>query len=264
VNKRPESVVRSEPPNDRIGSVDRALRLLLLLTRESEIRIADASRELQVGRSTAHRLMQMLVYYGFAEQNPGTRAYQPGPMLRNAGITLVGNVDVREAARPHLEALAGHIQETVHLQALRRDGHVVCVDSVESSQPLRVGSRTGEVFPPHATAGGKALLSTLSDEAIAKLFPDEALEIFTPTTVPTRSALLAELAEIRKRGYAISHAGQRSDISGVAVPVPDPSGASRLAIAVAVPTVRFGDEQVPNIASAAIETARRVAATLGG
>jgi IclR family transcriptional regulator, acetate operon repressor len=249
-------------PKYPIGSVDSALRLLLLISSRSEIRLADASRELGVGRSTAHRLMQMLEFYGFAAQNAETRAYVPGPVLTNAGMRLVGDVDLKEAARPHVEALVGRVQETVHLQSLRRDGLVICLDSIEGPQALRVGSRTGQVLPAHGTAGGHALLATLTDDTIEQLFPGPQLEKFTESTVTSRAALLSELHQVRERGYGISHGGYVRDVSGIGVAVPDPMARTRLAIAVAVPTSRFDDKHVANIVAEAKEYARRISLSI--
>lgn len=239
------------PPKYAIGSVDSALRLLLLVSGREEVRVAEASRELGIGRSTAHRLMQMLEFYGFVTQNPDTRAYVPGPVMANAGMQLVGNVDLRELARNYIEELASRVQETVHLQSLRRDGLVVCLDSVEGSQPLRVGARTGQILPSHATAGGQALLATLTTETITSLFPTNELQQFTPTTVPDRDALVKELAAVRRRGYGISRGGYERDICGIGVAVPDKILGSKLAIAVAVPRTRFDDEHLEAIAFAA-------------
>jgi DNA-binding IclR family transcriptional regulator len=191
-----------------------------------------------------------------------TRAYVPGPVLTNAGMRLVGDVDLREAARPHIEALVDRVRETVHLQSLRRDGRVICLDSVESPQPLRVGSRTGQVMPSHATAGGHALLATLPDATIEQLFPGLELERFTGNTITGRDALLRELRDVRARGYGISHGGFIAEVSGIGVTVPDPMARTRLALAIAVPTSRFGDERVAEIVAEARDYARRISSSI--
>ena len=68
-----------------ISSVDSALRLLLLVGEQGMLRVADASRALGVGRSTAHRLLSMLQYHGFVQQDPVSRAYLAGPSLFGIG-----------------------------------------------------------------------------------------------------------------------------------------------------------------------------------
>ena len=92
-------------------------------------------------RSTAHRLLAMLEYHGFARQDPETRAYGPG----------AGLADLRSAARPALERLCAEVGETTHVVALR-DASVEFLDSAETSQGLRVGSRVGILMPAHCTA----------------------------------------------------------------------------------------------------------------
>ena len=66
------------PPAYAIASVDHALRLATILQLEGNLTVAEAAERLGVARSTAHRLLQMLVYRDFAVQHPG-RQYGAGP-----------------------------------------------------------------------------------------------------------------------------------------------------------------------------------------
>ncbi|MGG1909855.1 helix-turn-helix domain-containing protein [Microbacterium sp. NRRL B-14842] len=50
-------------------SVDNALKLILLLGEEHELRLTDAGALLGVATSTAHRLLAMLAWRGFVRQN---------------------------------------------------------------------------------------------------------------------------------------------------------------------------------------------------
>ena len=53
-------------PAYRLASVDHALQLALALRQDGPLRTVDAARRLGVAPSTAHRLLAMLVYRGFA------------------------------------------------------------------------------------------------------------------------------------------------------------------------------------------------------
>ena len=77
--RQPEAV--GPAPRYPIESVDNALRLLVLFAEQPRIRLTDASAYLEVASSTAHRLLSMLQYRGFVQQD-ATRAYEPGPVLR--------------------------------------------------------------------------------------------------------------------------------------------------------------------------------------
>ena len=73
-------------PAYAIASVDSALLLATLLQQEGPMRVTDAAARLGVSVSTAHRLLGMLVHRQFAEQDPATRAYRPGPRLVEIGL----------------------------------------------------------------------------------------------------------------------------------------------------------------------------------
>ena len=64
--------MKNEPPY-AITSVDHALRLALILQREGQLTVSEAAERLGVARSTAHRLLAMLVYRDFAEQGTDRR-----------------------------------------------------------------------------------------------------------------------------------------------------------------------------------------------
>ena len=61
-------------PQYPIESVDNALKVLLLLGERSSLRLTDVSQYLGVATSTAHRLLAMLQYRGFVQQDPKSKA----------------------------------------------------------------------------------------------------------------------------------------------------------------------------------------------
>ena len=95
------SGVRNKPAYT-IESVDHALRLAVLLREEGPLRVSEAAARLGVARSTAHRLLAMLVYREFAVQE-ADRRYVAGPVLRPVAEEPVARL--REAALPHLREL---------------------------------------------------------------------------------------------------------------------------------------------------------------
>jgi DNA-binding MarR family transcriptional regulator len=56
-----------------IDSVDHALHLATVLQQEGPLRVTDAAQRLGVAPSAAHRLLAMLVYRDFAEQDVDRR-----------------------------------------------------------------------------------------------------------------------------------------------------------------------------------------------
>ena len=87
-----------------ITSVDNALRLIKLLQRNQTLRVTDAAAEIGVALSTAHRLLAMLCYRGFATRG-GEHRYLPGPALLAADIAATREGNLRRRAQPFIEHL---------------------------------------------------------------------------------------------------------------------------------------------------------------
>lgn len=251
----------AEPPPYAVTSVDNALRLLLAIGDRGAVRLTEASAELGVARSTAHRLLAMLVYRGLAAQDPETKTYVAGPELAALGLNAVRKLELRVVARPILEDLRDGLDETVHVAVLRGD-QVLFVDSVESSRPLRVVARTGMSVPAHCSAAGKAMLALLGDDALSATYPRPRLERLTDKSVPTRAALLRELDAIRGRGYSTSSSESEEAVSSVGVAVPAPDGRPLGAISLALPTARFDRGKEGRIVQALCDAAKELAERL--
>jgi IclR family transcriptional regulator, acetate operon repressor len=234
-------------PDYPLRSVDNALRLIVLLRERGPLRLSEVADELEISRSTAHRLLAMLEYHGFAGQDPETRAYVPG----------AGRVDVRALARPALDRLCAEVEETVHLVVLH-GASVEFLDSAETSRGLRVGSRVGIRMPAHCTAAGKAILAQLSTEELHRRYAGNRLERMTPRSLHSLTRLEAELAAVRERGYATNFAESEADVAAVAVAIPGDPGGDRASISVSAPITRLRPERAPRIAAAAARAAASV------
>jgi IclR family transcriptional regulator, acetate operon repressor len=246
-------------PAYAIDSVDHALQLLLMLQRRDRVRVSDAAAELGVARSTAHRLLSMLRYRGFVIQHPD-RSYGAGPVFRRAGLGAGVPVDIRAVARPRLEWLRQRLDETAHLM-VPAGRNVEFLDSVETGQALRVGTRAGAVMPAHLTSGGKALLAELSAEELAATFPDGP---------PAGGSLRADdiagfhraLLSVRRRGYGVNIGESERGISAVGTCVYDLGGRAVAALTVSAPSLRLPRGRIPRFAEAVRAAARRMEADL--
>ncbi|HZV50647.1 MAG TPA: IclR family transcriptional regulator [Candidatus Dormibacteraeota bacterium] len=240
-----------------LSSVGHAVRTLLLLRERQTVRVSEVAEALGVARSTAHRVLSTLCHYGFVVQARNRGAYRPGPQLVEVGLAALRGVDVRRVARPHLEALSAELRETVSLIIVQGDRSWF-LDSVESMEPLRVTTRTGQAKPAHCTSGGKVLLAELGRESLRRLYPRERLPTVTARSIASRTELEAELEAVRERGYATNFEESEIGLSGVGVLIRDPEGRPLAAVAVAAPSSRLTDDRVARFARAARETAARI------
>lgn len=242
-------------PRYPIKSVDNALALLLMFRETQLIRVSEASARLGVGRSTAHRLLAMLEYHGFIQQDAASKAYRAGSALTEIGLGIVRAMDIREQLRPHLEQLRDDLGETVHLMVLQGTESLF-LDSVESSKALRTSSRIGRSYPAHATSGGKALLAELPEARLAELYPKGRLG---PGSNKTMADLKRELDVVRKRGYGSNRGETEPDVAAVAVAIKSSFGRPTAAIAVSAPLSRLSERQEPGVAKRIAAVGKKVA-----
>jgi DNA-binding IclR family transcriptional regulator len=222
--------------------------------------VTEVSEYLGVASSSAHRLLSMLQYRGFVRQDESTRAYGAGPSLDDLALGMLARLDVRNRAHPVLERVNGDLEETIHLGRLERSD-VHFIDAVESGRALRVASRLGRVMPAHCTSTGKALLSTLADDEVRALYPSEQLLQLTPRSIATVSALLATLADVRKKGYALSREESEEGVGSIAVPI-RLARLPSLAINASVPRSRMNAATERTIRVRLSEAAGEIAALL--
>jgi len=248
-------------PQYPIESVGNALRLLLMFRDRSPLRLAEVREELGVAHSTAHRLMAMLVHYGFVIQDPNTRLYVAGPALVEIGLMSVQRMDIRTVARPILEEVAAEVGETVHLGILE-GGNVRFIDAIESELALRVSGRIGQLMPAYGTSIGKVMLAELPTSVIRTIYRNESLQPLTTNTITRRSVLETELQAVRERGYAHNDGESEDGVASVGVAIRNASGGLVGALSIAAPTIRMSQIQVERFAGVLLRASEQLSGSV--
>jgi DNA-binding IclR family transcriptional regulator len=233
-------------PQYALRSVDHALQLAVILQVEGPQTVSDVAERLGVARSTAHRLLSMLVYRDFARQG-ADRRYHAGPVISLEADSRSHTALLRAVALPHLQVLVDRVEESANLMVLAGD-HVRFVASVECRQSLRVGDREGMVFPAHLASGGKTMLAELPREQLEEIYTAERWQ-GRESDRPDLAAVEKDLAAVRRRGFAINKDRTETGVTAIGrgVRVHDRTDA---AVTVSMPTVRFREERLVDIISA--------------
>lgn len=247
------------PPPYPVASVDHALRAATILQLEGGATVSQIAERLGVARSTAHRLLAMLVYRDFAVQDEN-RVYRAGPVLELAAHSQSQVSRMRTAALPHLRRLVDLLDETANL-TIRTGDTTRFIASVESGQALRVGSREGMVFPAHRTTAGLLLLSGLDDAALAEIY-SPARYRDRPAERPDLDRLRTELDLIARNGFAVNQERSERGLVAVGVPVRDRDGTAQAGLSVSMPSVRYAPHGLRSLVAALSLAARALEADL--
>jgi DNA-binding IclR family transcriptional regulator len=223
-----------------VKSADRTLEILEALGSSPERHsLGDLARMLSIPKSSLHAILRTMAQRGWVETDPTGLRFGIGMRALLVGATYVESDDVAARVQPVLDWLNVETDETTHLGRL--DGaDVVYLAKRESTHPLRMYSAIGKRLPAHATALGKAMLATYSDAQVAEILP-ATLARLTPHTITGMDELLAELADIRSRGYTVDHEENSENIRCFAVSLGTAAPATD-AVSVSVPTFRLSED----------------------
>ncbi|MEV5745696.1 IclR family transcriptional regulator [Microbispora rosea] len=232
------------PPAYIVTSADHALRAAVMLQLEGGLTVSQIAERLGVARSTAHRLLQTLVYRDFAVQDD-RRTYHPGPVLELATYSQSSVSRLRSRALGHLQRLVDVVGESANL-AIRTGDRTRFIASIECRHALRVGSREGMVFPAYRTTGGLVLLAELSPSEVDGLYAPERY-VERPEERPDLASLRTQLARIRRSGFAVNDQLSERGVVAVGVPVRDAEGQAVAGLSVSMPSVRYDRHQLPGL-----------------
>jgi IclR family transcriptional regulator, KDG regulon repressor len=244
-----------------LGSVGNAARVLKAFSAaEREWGVTDLARRLGVAKSTAHRLLATLTDEGLLEQDPVTGRYRLGLVVFDLAAAAQ-SVDLHEAVLTPMTELRNRTGETVQVAVL--DGReVVYVERLDSPNTLRLFVEVGRRNSAHSTGCGKALLAFSSPDQLERVLRGWTLTQKTPSTITDIAVLRSDLAEARRRGYAVNRHESEVGIVSVAAPIRDASGRAIAAISVAGPAERLEPHEF-TLAQATIECAALSSRRLG-
>jgi IclR family acetate operon transcriptional repressor len=246
-----------------VKSVDHALDVLEFLAHEqSAVGVTSLAERLGLNASTVHHLLKTLQARGFVEQHPTSKLYRLGIRCLTLGHAYLADLDLYGIALPYMKQAARDCGETVTLAALD-GGEVVPLASVPGSHTLRSQGAPASRHNAHATALGKVLLATLTPDELDDLVAGEGLARFTPRTIGTFRQLEAELAAIREQGHALDLEESELGLCCVGAPVHDHRRETLAAVAISIPSARFGDDRRSALVDLVKATARQISARLG-
>jgi IclR family acetate operon transcriptional repressor len=213
-----------------VKSASRTIDIVEQIARHGPATARELARATQIPESSLSYLLATLVERDWL-CSLGDRTYGLGSGFSRiaAGATPAP----AERRRAQLKLVARATGETCSL-FIRRDTEIETIEVELSSQLLRFTPEKGMRVPLHAFAGGKALLANMSEEALETYFSRSTRTRFTPASLVDEAALRRDIAETRRRGYAIAREEHTPGIVGLGVAADD-----QFSLSVAVPTARF-------------------------
>ncbi|GAC1346845.1 MAG: IclR family transcriptional regulator [Acetobacteraceae bacterium] len=253
----------SAEPSGDVQSLDRAIALLEALAGEEGLGLSEIGRQTQLPPSTVHRLLTTLQRRGLVSHDPDTGLWAIGVGLFRIGSAYLRIRKLPEIARPVIRSLLHAVGETVNITQLD-ERKIVCVAQAESHAPVRAFFRLGRLLPVHASAAGKAILAAGSDEFCRELLEGAPLERFTANTHGSRKSLLADVAEVRRRGWAFDDEEHTIGMQCVSAAITNEWAEPAGAISISAPASRMGAARAAELGEHVKATAARLSELYSG
>jgi len=247
-----------------VPAASRALYILELFLDDPLLSAGDIVNRLGLPRTTVHELLGTLVDRSYLVQVPGQPVrYQLGVRLFQLGSAFAQQFDLARESQRVANEIAAACSETVHVAVLEgRD--VIYIARVDSTHPVRMVSAVGKRLPAHCTGIGKMLLSDLSPEAFAALYPrSSALPTLTRTSISSTARLKSEIATVREQGLSFDDGESSEDVHCVAAGVRDQTGTMVAAMSISVPTPRWTDATRTQLTALVRAGTQRLSESLG-
>lgn len=243
--------------------LERTLLVLANFTAEDpEWTVTSIGRVCKLSNATVQRILATLQTYGYVVRDVTTKRFRLGPAARALGRACHVMPVWHSAGIPTLKLLAEQTGETAILTLPTEDRlRATCIESVASSQALRLVVPPGRSFPLHAGAQQKVILAFMSDEDQQRIV-EGPLEKLSQSTIVESEKLWQELRVIRGRGWARSRDETNLGTWGLAMALLDRHGDAVASLGIAGPQVRFQrkamTERTELLASAAADLAEKL------
>ena len=193
--------------------------------------VSDVAAATKLARPTTRRLLLTLESLGYVRAVNGM--YMLTPKVLELGTAYISAQGMWDIARPRLEALVEKTKESSSMSQLV-GSDIVYTARVPVPKIIGMSVHIGTRFPAYATSMGRVLLSDLSAKELDVVLKIPSESGVVPRLKFVRKELDESLAEIRKRGWAMSDEQLSFGIRSIAAPVHDASGRTIAAVNVTV------------------------------
>jgi DNA-binding IclR family transcriptional regulator len=252
------ALVRRSP---LVQSVDRAISVMEFLSHRGWSGVTEVSRELEIHKSTAYRLLTTLRDRGLVEQDAATEKYRLGFGLVLLARSVRADLDILRCARPVCERLSERTRETVTIAVLEGDDAVIIHQSISRASALGV-DWTGRHTPLHATAAGKIFLAYMPEDQLLSVL-GRPLERFTEDTIIDPAILKDHANKIPDEGYSYTVEELEPGLNAIGAPIRGVDGAVVGAVSVSGPAFRLPPDTLPEIGELSRRAAAEISRCLG-
>lgn len=245
------------------AAIDKVLDIAELVAEAPEgMTAAEIAERTGLPRPTVYRLLAALGRRGYLTTGPDRRIRIGLSFLRIG--SRVHFVDaLSEISRPLLWRTVKETGCSSAQIAVLNGSAAAFIERVTlPGTSFQLDRRPGDFVPLYCTALGKVLLAQLPPDEVSAMLELIELEKRTPATPVRPEAILAELEQVRRQGYAVSVAEYADDVWSVAAAVSRPATGAPMAIGISEHMWRYSPQKMQAVAHQVADAAAELGTAL--
>ncbi|MBY7144540.1 helix-turn-helix domain-containing protein [Virgibacillus sp. NKC19-3] len=250
---------------DHIQSLEKGLKVIQIFSEQiPTLTTSEASKRTGYSRPTTRRILLTLERLGFAESKNGVFSLTAHALT--LGYAYLSSQNMWNIAQPFMQEFVKQTGESSSIAVL--DGtDIIYVARVPTKRIMTITLNVGSRLPAYATSMGHILLAHLSQEEFNKYIEKVKLDKLTDNTLTTKEELIAELKQVRKRGWAGVEQQLEEGLRSIAVPIRNAEGTVFAALncsahAGRISNEKLKDEYLPLLFKAADKISKGIATSL--
>jgi len=227
-----------------------------------ELSAKDISELLNIPLSTTYRYLEILVGKGFLTKDSTTKRMVLGPTVFRFANAASSKSSLINLALPHMNKLTLASGESVFLHVIHQFD-AICIGKTEAKSGIRMSLPLGSCLPLHAGATAKVLLAYRDEIFLEGLVMNKGLPRLTENTVTSLEELKRQLAEIRRKGYAVTDSEANPGSTAIAAPLKGIKGKVVAGLTLGGPSERIHSAGIQVLLEMVIRTAGEISRQLG-
>jgi IclR family KDG regulon transcriptional repressor len=207
-------------PNEfkNVPAIEKCFAILQYFAKSKQpLGISEISKQLELNKSTVFNIIYTLKNLEILEQYPDGK-FHFGTLLYLLGNSNGKKSELIQTVHHYLEKINLETKLSAFL-GIRSGLRAVILDKVDTAHDIRISAEIGMRLPLLAGAGGKALLSQLSNPEIDQILSANSLKKFTAKTCTNKKVFKNDVLNIRKDGVAFDDEEYIDGVVGFAAPL---------------------------------------------
>ncbi|MES2497357.1 MAG: IclR family transcriptional regulator [Pseudomonadota bacterium] len=253
-----------EQSRRRVQSIEVGFRVLRVLRMaEGPLPLRDIAARAGMPPSKVHLYLVSFVREAMAYQDPKTGYYGLGTFAIQLGLAAIRQLDVVELASDVINDLRDRTDCAIYL-SLWGDRGPCIVAKADGSLQGAFSVRLGYILPLTSTATGLVFLTHLPEGETEKaLGAQAAFDGRKAAKRPAKSEVAAQLAQVRRDGFASTVGMLHRNFAGVSAPIFDYSNQIAAALTLLGPAEFMRDEKQQELTTQLKEAAEGISLRLG-